>query len=368
MTEIKEFDPNALSPAEEGRSDLLRDFNQDPDNDSIWQLAYDEVRKEGNISFDDTIAGDIPTEELIGFAERIRAKSTSRGRYALTTETASNGKLWFEILETFTDPQTEEAKGVFFRTLQLKKKSPIPFQNSLEIGVGAGRSLQLLQNYSSRVVGVDNVPELLAVAKKRVWATTELVRTDAAKMPFADDSFDFIESSGVAYSLGHEAVSKLYKEVSRLLMPGGMYIESVASRDSQGRIDPDLARSYKGAKSMMAQMLVDYISGERRLNPNIGVSEEERTTIIDSLGLRYLSWMMTNYDGERVYLRGLIKPLDSKGTLPPWVGKIENVYKPITERERQAFEYLVEDGKAIRLKNGAYRGVPQSQWPQNTKE
>ncbi len=366
MTEIKEFDSNALSPVEVGRSDLLRDFDQDPDSDLIWQLAYDEVRKEGDAGFDGSIASDIPVTELIEFAERVRAQSTIQARYALTAETASNGRMWFDILETFSDPQSIAAKLSFYKTVQSKKKSAIPFENSMEIGIGVGNSIGYLDSFSDHVVGIDNVPELLTNAKKSVSTNTELVQADATSMPFASASFDLIESSGVSYALDHEDVSKLFKEVNRLLKPGGVYLETIGSRDSLGRIDPDLMKSYTSAKSMLAQMLVDYISGEQRLK--IGVSEENRMTIIDSLGLKHLTWVLTNYNGERVYLRLLAKPLDAKGTLPSWIGKIQNRYVPVSEQERTGWEHLVEEGKAIRLKSGAYKGVPQSQWPQNIKK
>ena len=66
-----------------------------------------------------------------------------------------------------------------------------PGDNVLDVATGTGAvALELVRRKGCRVVGLDQSPEMLAVARRRLPPEVELVEGDAEQLPFADASFD----------------------------------------------------------------------------------------------------------------------------------------------------------------------------------
>src|SRR5436309_5937612 len=65
-------------------------------------------------------------------------------------------------------------------------------ERALDVGTGAGALALALAPLVRSVVGVDRVPELLALARERAAAlgNVEFVEADATALPFEDASFD----------------------------------------------------------------------------------------------------------------------------------------------------------------------------------
>jgi SAM-dependent methyltransferase len=91
----------------------------------------------------------------------------------------------YEQNEAFREEPSEDLPGLFHAI------SLLPPARVLDVACGTGF---LTQHLGSEVTGLDQSEAMLEVARGRVpWA--ELVRVDAFRMPFADDSFDRVFAS-----------------------------------------------------------------------------------------------------------------------------------------------------------------------------
>jgi SAM-dependent methyltransferase len=104
----------------------------------------------------------------------------------------------------------------------------------LEIGVGNGSHAQLISPFTRTYTGIDLTDYAVTSTTKRlqlakaVKPNTKIIRMDAEKMDFADNSFDFIWSWGVIH---HSAnTRKILEEMHRVLRPGGQAITMVYHR------------------------------------------------------------------------------------------------------------------------------------------
>jgi len=92
-------------------------------------------------------------------------------------------------------------------------------ERALDVGTGAGALAFALAPLVREVVGVDRVPELLALARERAPANVELVEADATRLPFDDGVFDL---AGTLRTLHHAARPELIvAELTRVTRPGG---------------------------------------------------------------------------------------------------------------------------------------------------
>ena len=95
----------------------------------------------------------------------------------------------------------------------------------LDVGAGSGRSTALLLAASRprRVVGVDLSAGMLARARRRLGdPRVELVRADATRLPFPDDTFDMVTSLWMQETLPDPLAG--LRECLRVLRPGGTVV------------------------------------------------------------------------------------------------------------------------------------------------
>jgi ubiquinone/menaquinone biosynthesis C-methylase UbiE len=105
---------------------------------------------------------------------------------------------------------------------------PMVGRSVLDLGCGAGfPALELAERLgtSARVVGVDPWAVALrrAAAKRNLWPVpnADLVRGDAARLPFPDAAFDLIVSNlGVN---NFEDAGRVFAECRRVIAPGGTF-------------------------------------------------------------------------------------------------------------------------------------------------
>jgi SAM-dependent methyltransferase len=92
----------------------------------------------------------------------------------------------------------------------------------LDVATGSGNVALLAAEAQAQVVGLDLVPELLDVARRRAIAAgvdIEWVHGDAEALPFADGSFDSVTSVfGVQFAPRHQVSAN---ELIRVCGPGG---------------------------------------------------------------------------------------------------------------------------------------------------
>lgn len=95
----------------------------------------------------------------------------------------------------------------------------------LESGCGSGRWMAFFERLGHRAVGVDDSAGPLRLAHSRD-AAMRLVRGDAVDCPFASASFDAVFSSYVAEHFP-DGPARLFREIHRMLKPGGLLIVTV---------------------------------------------------------------------------------------------------------------------------------------------
>jgi ubiquinone/menaquinone biosynthesis C-methylase UbiE len=97
-------------------------------------------------------------------------------------------------------------------------------ERALDVGTGAGALAFALAPLVREVVGVDRVPELLALARERAAALGNVifVEADATKLPFEDGSFDL---AGTLRTLHHVPRPELViAELVRVTRPRGALV------------------------------------------------------------------------------------------------------------------------------------------------
>ena len=104
-------------------------------------------------------------------------------------------------------------------------------ERALDVGCGAGALAIALAPLVTEVVGVDRVPELLALARDRAPENAVFVEGDATALLFDDASFDL---AGTLRTLHHVHRPELVvAELARVVRPGGrvLVIDQIAPAD-----------------------------------------------------------------------------------------------------------------------------------------
>ena len=110
----------------------------------------------------------------------------------------------------------------------------------LDVATATGHTALALAPHARRVVGVDQTPEMLAVAReqasRRGVPNAMFAVADAEALPFADGSFDVVTCRIAAHHF--PAVDRFCREAARVLRPGGrlVVVDNVAPEE------PDLDR------------------------------------------------------------------------------------------------------------------------------
>lgn len=134
----------------------------------------------------------------------------------------------YERLQGFTDPGEQAAIG--YVTPRVRGR-PV-----LDIGVGAGRTTQLLLPMSGDYVGIDYTQEMVQVCRQR-HPGVRIEQMDARDLgAFADGQFAFVMFSfnGID-SVGPQDRLRVLREVHRVLAPGGVFLFSGHNHDGPGR-------------------------------------------------------------------------------------------------------------------------------------
>jgi demethylmenaquinone methyltransferase/2-methoxy-6-polyprenyl-1,4-benzoquinol methylase len=94
-----------------------------------------------------------------------------------------------------------------------------PDDTVLDVACGTGAvALELVRQKGCSVVGVDQSPEMLAEARRRVGERVRLVEASAEQLPFEDASFDGLTTAYLLRYLNDLPVG--LRELARVLQPG----------------------------------------------------------------------------------------------------------------------------------------------------
>ena len=122
---------------------------------------------------------------------------------------------WYDqYISTDARPLTEQALATLRELLGPGRG------RCLDLGCGGGIGIPVIASLGWSVVGVDESADQLRVATDRAGGIAEqLVRADAASMPFEDSSFDSVVSMFLHTDV--DDIGSVFGEAARVLRPGG---------------------------------------------------------------------------------------------------------------------------------------------------
>ena len=131
------------------------------------------------------------------------------------------------VTETWGLPATQEQLAMqYFRyrmAAELGQAGTV-----LEVGCGSGMGLPYLREHARMVVGGDYTMALLVEARRHL-PDANLVRMDAQRLPFRDQSFDAVLMLEMIYYLDDQKAA--FAECRRVLKPGGKLMVCLPNRD-----------------------------------------------------------------------------------------------------------------------------------------
>jgi SAM-dependent methyltransferase len=95
-------------------------------------------------------------------------------------------------------------------------------QRALDVGSGTGHLFPVLSEAGYAIVGLDISPGMLKQARAKFGTIHNLVRGDAMRIPFGNESFDVVCSYATLHLVSDSQTA--LKEMHRCLRPGGLLI------------------------------------------------------------------------------------------------------------------------------------------------
>ena len=109
-----------------------------------------------------------------------------------------------------------------FRQLSLENIAIDRDTKILDLCCGAGQTTKFLVQRSDDVTGLDISPVALARAKNNV-PEAKYVEGLAQNIPLPDNQFDLVHTSSALHEMTPQELEQIFKEVYRVLKPGGIF-------------------------------------------------------------------------------------------------------------------------------------------------
>ncbi len=105
--------------------------------------------------------------------------------------------------------------------MTFEKIANLPADRVLDVACGTGRLLEIMSQRTdlSDLVGVDKVPAMLNVARRRLGERASLVECDAAQLPFDDADFQLVTCTNALHYFPN--VDATLREIRRVISPNG---------------------------------------------------------------------------------------------------------------------------------------------------
>jgi SAM-dependent methyltransferase len=125
-----------------------------------------------------------------------------------------------------------------------------PHARVLDLGVGTGRELSVLQDLGFRPTGIDLSKEMLALCARRARPVPLLEADFWAPLPVETGAFDAVLSlhGTLAHPPNVEAYAALGGEIVRVLAPAGVFVSELPSRAWLERISSSLESEDRHAR------------------------------------------------------------------------------------------------------------------------
>lgn len=137
------------------------------------------------------------------------------------------------------DPLRRDLARLAAGFLAGRQPAAAPFQ-ALDVCCGTGRQCLFFAEAGLRAVGADISPAMLARAARRLrlGRGLELVRADAARLPFPDGAFPFTSIALALHEKPPQARPAILAEMLRVTAPGGLaaVVDYLAPRTAGQRV------------------------------------------------------------------------------------------------------------------------------------
>lgn len=141
-------------------------------------------------------------------------------------EKDSNIECWEKVLANLPESYVD-----WFRKEEVFLKENVANGSKvLEVGCGEGRSLEYIKDITQHIIGIDNDPKAIHDAKKNL-KNIDFKIADGRRLPFEDESFDFVICMTTPANFGDEK-QKFYAEMKRVLKNNGRILLSVFNEDA----------------------------------------------------------------------------------------------------------------------------------------
>jgi ubiquinone/menaquinone biosynthesis C-methylase UbiE len=225
-----------------------------------------------------------------------------------------------------------------------------PGTRVLDVATGTGHVALAAARRSAESFGMDYVPELLDIARRRATAeelTVDFTEADAEKLPYADASFDFVLSAiGVMFAADHATAAR---ELVRVCKPGGRI--GLASWTPEGFVGGMLATVGRhvspppgaqpatrwGIESVVAELLGDEVTDVASVTSFVrqrfGAAEDFADLFLTYYGPTYMASQRLDDEGKaalRADLVALARSFDQdddEGVVLDWEYRIVTATK-----------------------------------------
>ncbi|MGO9739936.1 MAG: class I SAM-dependent methyltransferase [Roseiarcus sp.] len=128
----------------------------------------------------------------------------------------------YDAMHVHPDDEHGRALGAFMGLAEVFG----PVNSVLDVGAGTGRAMQKLKVKwpTAKVIGIEPVDALREVGYRNGLTPTELLPGDALKLPFEDDSFDYVIETGVLHHISDPLTA--VTEMARVARKGVMISDS----------------------------------------------------------------------------------------------------------------------------------------------
>jgi SAM-dependent methyltransferase len=228
---------------------------------------------------------------LADLLKRIGDAPTPSDRYRLLLEpvpypqgvdTHDKAELWFDYIDGLTS--RDIVGGIVKTAAELLPEGRGTWERAVDLGAGIGYlgatliGKNDLPKVADSVDLVDMLPTLLQVAQNRYGAGVGTVAADVTELPFADDTFDLAASTGLVYALEPEQQELYFREISRVLRPGGIYLDG---NYCGGRI---YSKSRSVARFQLERLIQMQTALQSPLDPLQDI--EDKVAFFERLGLK----------------------------------------------------------------------------------
>ena len=131
---------------------------------------------------------------------------------------------YYEVFPAYSDIYSEEYRKRIETLEPLIIKHMTRKGKVLDLACGAGGFSFLLEDMGFDVIALDNSEFMLSKAREFAGdkrSNVEFIKGDARKLPFEDNSFDYVLFIDSLVHFEPSELSRVFKEIARVLKPGG---------------------------------------------------------------------------------------------------------------------------------------------------